>query len=334
MVSTRPLRRVRPRRRRSGPRDPALSALRSSLSRHARGEVAPPVPPPLPPGRVVMLPGRGEVFVRDTGARNGAPTVLLLHGWTASADLNFFLAYAELAERYRVLAMDHRGHGRGLRSLERFTLEACADDAAALVREVVTGPVIALGYSMGGPVSMLLAQRHPDLVAGLVEQATALEWRASRYERVTWKWLAAMEAGLRIGTGDGLVDRAMAQATALQPEIRPLRPWLDAEFRRGLTRQLVDSGRALSEYDARPWVGQLQLPATVCVTTHDKLVRPAKQRQLAEALGAEVLEIKGDHDVSLVRGERYSAVTRQAVDSVAMRAGLHGSSASAEGARA
>ncbi len=260
--------------------------------------------------------------MRDSGERPGAPTVLLLHGWTASADLNFFLCYAELAQRYRVLAMDHRGHGRGMRSLERFTLEDCADDAAALLHELGTGPAVALGYSMGGPVATLLTHRHPGAVAGLVLQATALEWRASAYERITWKWLTLMEAGLRLGTGEGFVDRAMAQAVRQQPEIRQWRPWLDAEFRRGLTRQLVDSGRAVSEYDARPWADQIHVPSVVCLTTHDKLVRPKKQRQLADALGSEVIEMAGDHDVCLIHGERYSSATRRAVDSVASRAGL------------
>jgi len=314
-----PTRRFGQRQRRPGA---GLQTLRQSFGKPEPGEIAPPLPPPLLPGRIVLLPGRGEVFVRDTGPRPGVPTVLLLHGWTASADLNFFLCYAELAQRYRVLAIDHRGHGRGMRSLERFTLEDCADDAAALLHELGTGPAIALGYSLGGPVSMLLAHRHPEVVAGLVQQATALEWRASRYERVVWKWLTLMEAGLRLGTGEGFVDRAMAQAVRQQPEIARWRPWLDAEFRRGLTRQLVDSGRALSEYDARPWVSQLSMPAVVCLTTRDKLVRPTKQRQLAEALGAEVIEMTGDHDICLIHGEQYSAATRAAVDNVAQRAGL------------
>ncbi|HLF41346.1 MAG TPA: alpha/beta fold hydrolase, partial [Acidimicrobiia bacterium] len=73
-----------------------------------------PLPPVLPPGRVVDLPGRGEVFVRDSGETD-LPPVLLLHGWTVSADLNFFTVYAELAGHYRILALDHRGHGRGMR---------------------------------------------------------------------------------------------------------------------------------------------------------------------------------------------------------------------------
>jgi len=88
-----------------------------------RNMALPPVPPPLPPGRVVNLPGRGEVFVRDSGGPPALPAVLLLHGWTASADLNFFPVYDRLAEAYRVIAPDARGYGRGMRPAEPFTLE-------------------------------------------------------------------------------------------------------------------------------------------------------------------------------------------------------------------
>ena len=119
-----------------------------------------PIPPPLPPGFVVPLPGRGEVFTRDIGPSGGGelpgPPVLLLHGWTVSADLNFFAVYGELAARHRVVALDHRGHGRGMRPRTPFSLEECADDAAALLGELGLGPVIAVGFSMGGPIAMLL----------------------------------------------------------------------------------------------------------------------------------------------------------------------------------
>jgi hypothetical protein len=68
---------------------------------------APPVPPALLPGRIVLLPERGEVFARDSGPREDlndtVPTVLLLHGWTVGADLNFFAVYEQLARSYRVL---------------------------------------------------------------------------------------------------------------------------------------------------------------------------------------------------------------------------------------
>jgi pimeloyl-ACP methyl ester carboxylesterase len=290
------------------------------FARPLRGAALPPVPPGLPPGQVVNLPGRGEVFARDSGGPTGAATVLLLHGWTVSADLNFFQAYAALAESYRVIALDLRGHGRGMRSVEPFTLEDCADDAAALLSLLGVRQVIAVGYSMGGPVAMLLARRHPGAVAALVVQATALEWRHTIRERMVWRLLSVFELGLRLGTGAGVAERLLRQAVDDRPELGTYRPWLAAEFRRGLARELADAGRALSRYDASPWAAHLGLPAVMLVTTRDRLVRPAKQRQLADALDAHVIEIDADHDLPLVNGADYARLTRLAVDTAAAAA--------------
>jgi pimeloyl-ACP methyl ester carboxylesterase len=248
--------------------------------------------------------------------------VLLLHGWTASADLNFFPLYAPLAERYRIVAVDHRGHGRGIRSVETFSLEDCADDAAATLRELGIARAIVLGYSMGGPISLLLAQRHPELVAALVPQATALEWRGTFYERLVWKGLALWELGRRVGTFDLFVERVIREAVKFAPEVEPYAPWLVAEFRRGFASWLAEAGRALSEFDARPFASSLSLPAVMCVTTTDRLVRPRKQYQLAEALSAQVIEIRGDHGVPVLRSSRYAQATVEAIDRVATAAGL------------
>jgi pimeloyl-ACP methyl ester carboxylesterase len=188
-----------------------------------------------------------------------------------------------------------------------------------VLRELGIEGAIVLGYSMGGPIALFLAQRHPDLVAGLVPQATALEWRATFYERLVWKGLALWELGRRFGTFDIFVERVVREAVKFAPEVEPYAPWLVAEFRRGFAPWLAEAGRALSEFDARPFASSLGVPAVVCVTTTDRLVRPHKQRQLAEELGAETIEIRGDHGVPVMRGARYAAVTLQAVDRVAER---------------
>jgi pimeloyl-ACP methyl ester carboxylesterase len=304
---------------------PAVRQEARRASRFARplqrGVPLAPVPPGLPPGRVINLPGRGEVFVRDSGGTPADPAVLLLHGWTASADLNFFPVYAGLASSYRVIALDLRGHGRGMRSTEPFSLEDCADDAAALLGELEAQQVTVVGYSMGGPVAMLLARRHPGKVAALVMQATALEWHRSARERLVWRLLPVFELSLRLGTGAGFVERILRQAIEEQPELDAYRPWLAAEFRRGLARELADAGRALSRYDARPWAGQLGLPSVMLITTRDRLVRPAKQRELAQALHACVIEIDADHDLPLVRGGEYGRLTRLAVDTAVTAVG-------------
>ena len=154
-------------------------------------------PPPLPPGRLVPLPGRGTTFVRELAGPPGAPTVILLHGWTVTADLNWFPSYGPLARRFRVLALDQRGHGRGLRSWRPFRLEDCADDVAALAQVTDTDRAIVIGYSMGGPVAQLVWRRHPELVEGLVLCATSARFVRDPGERLLFASMMGLSVAAR-----------------------------------------------------------------------------------------------------------------------------------------
>src|SRR3982075_2325912 len=131
-----------------------------------------------PPARIELVPGRGEMFVRDTGpesARRG--TVLLLHGWMFPSDLNWITCYGPLRDAgYRVIAVDHRGHGRGIRTTAPFRLADCGDDAGALCSKLGVERVVVVGYSMGGAIAQLFAQRNTDITEGADLCATSLQW--------------------------------------------------------------------------------------------------------------------------------------------------------------
>ncbi len=276
--------------------------------------------PWLPPGRLVAVPGRGEVFVRHHQHPDpNAPTVLLLHGWTASADLQFFVVYEQLAAAYSFVGVDHRGHGRGLRTAEPFRLEDAADDAAGVLRALGLDRVVTVGYSMGGPISLHLARRHPDLVAGLVVEATALEWRARWSDRARWRMVPLLGSLLRSWTYPRLLHQGVARMLGPGHPLQPVTPWLEAEARRGDPVAIVQAGRALSRYDARPWAGQLDRPAAALITTRDRLVMPRRQRQLAAALGAHSRELVGDHLAPWELPHEFSALTRELVDHVVAR---------------
>jgi pimeloyl-ACP methyl ester carboxylesterase len=105
----------------------------------------------LPVGRPLALPGRGRTFVRELPGPPGAPVLVLLHGLGATGGLNWFSSMTPLADKFRVIAIDHRGHGRGVRT-RRFRLADCADDAACLTEVLRIDRFIAVGYSMGGPM--------------------------------------------------------------------------------------------------------------------------------------------------------------------------------------
>lgn len=248
----------------------------------------------------MTLPGRGDVFVREQDGPADATPLLFLHGWTASADLNWYGAFDCFAGHRRVIAMDHRGHGRGMRSPDPFQLADCADDAAALLDVLGIERAIPVGYSMGGPISLLLARQHPAKVSGLVLAATALRFSGTRGERLRWKAIALLELGVRFGAGDRLVRRLADDLGRVDENFAPYTSWLAAEFSRTHPRALREAGAELGRFDARPWAAQLGLPASVVITEQDSLVPSARQRELVAALDAHVELIPGaDHDLPI-----------------------------------
>ena len=284
-----------------------------------------PVPPPdLPVGRVVHVPGRGEMFLRQQEGPPDALPVLLLHGWTVSADTTWFPVYPVLAAHHGVLALDHRGHGRGLRTESPFSLEECADDAAALLDLLGVKRAVVAGYSMGGAVAMLLWKRRPDLVAGLVLAATALEWRSSPRERLLWRGVTLLDLTLRVGGGDGFVQRYLREAMAESPEVGEVRAWVSGELKRGYSRDIAAAGRALAWFDARPFAGTIDVPCATVVTTRDKLMPPEKQRELCRSLSAHELSLEGDRFAPRVRTKGFAEVMAEAVEVVAATAGAGG----------
>ena len=72
--------------------------------------------------RIIELPDHGSTVVADIAGPEGAPVVMLLHGLGATARLNWGRCFEPLSQHFRVLTLDQRGHGRGLRT-RRFSLE-------------------------------------------------------------------------------------------------------------------------------------------------------------------------------------------------------------------
>lgn len=283
--------------------------------RRRRRAFAPVPPRALPPARTVLVPDRGEFFVRDTGPA-GAPPVMLLHGWMVSADLNWIGAYDALAGAgYRVLGIDHRGHGRGLRAMAPFRLTDCAADAAAVLRALDAAPAIVAGYSMGGVIAQLIARDHRDVVDGLVLSGTCQHFQDPQTRRV-WKWMGLMGVTL------GLFPRQFYTAGFRLQGIRlnERNAWLLSELMRHQARDVAEAGRELGRFDSRPWLRELApIPAAMALTSRDTAVAPAKQRELAQAVGAQVFEAAIDHLEPPERPDAYNPALLAAVRAVDRR---------------
>lgn len=250
----------------------------------------------MPPGRTVTIPGRGDTWVWEAPGPPEAPAVVLLHGWMSTAALNWCGVFDELSRSFHVIAPDHRGHGRGLRA-GAFSLEECADDVAALVESLGVSSVIAVGYSMGGPIACLLWRRHPEVVDGLVLCATAARF-AGRPElspvvRVVGQgmaWAVGWVPSRLVRDGYACLSRLRGQP-AHTPE-----QWVVLESQGGSPAAFIQAATALNGFDARGWIPDIDVPTSVVVTTEDRMVSPDRQRWLAETIpGAVTYAVCGDH---------------------------------------
>ena len=257
--------------------------------------------------------------MRTANGPVGAPTVLLLHGWTATADLNWFRCYEPLARHFNVVALDHHGHGRGARRRSRFRLEDCADDAAAVCEALGIERVVAVGYSMGGPIAQLLWRRHRRLVDGLVLAATSRNFGRSFEER-------AMFAGmLGLGQVAGLVPRPLRRgvvARTIQGRFdgTPLGEWAASELRRHDPAAVLQAGYAIGRFSSHSWIDSVDVPTAVIVTAMDNVVPPRRQRRLVESIpGAEELVVAGDHGVVVMGAAQFVPVLVDGCRRVAAR---------------
>ncbi len=274
--------------------------------------------PALPHGESIDLPGRGTTFVRSLPGPAGAPTLVLLHGWTASADLNWFTCFKPLAKHYRVVALDHRGHGRGIRSRKAFRLDDCADDAVALCDVLGIDRFIPVGYSMGGPVAQLVWKRHHQRVQGLVLCATAPFFRTSRQEHMSFLGLSGLAALARLTPVQA--REWLTHQFYLQHKHEKWEPWAVQEASRHDWRMVLEAGRAIGSYDARPWMDEIDVPTSVLITMGDNVVPLHRQVQLFEGIHqAEAFRVDGDHDAVIAQPDRFVPTLLRACHSVIER---------------
>jgi pimeloyl-ACP methyl ester carboxylesterase len=244
------------------------------------------------PGRTVFV-GDQEFVVREAGPEDGK-VVLLIHGLAGSSLAEWYRIGPTLAERYRLIMLDHRNHGLAPMARDRFEVDDLADDLAGVLDQLGVGAVSVIGYSMGGTIAQAVAHRHPGRVDKLMLIATFA--RHPEPDRTLRSIGAVLARGWERLTGLGTpeVRSGYLRLTGAVEE-RHAR-WLWEETH----RRDVDAGAqatlALLRFDSTAWVGRLEVETRVVIPTHDQLVPPAWQYELAGLIpGSTVVELVGAH---------------------------------------
>ncbi len=192
---------------------------------------------------------------------HGAP-LLFVHGYGHNAHLWDALV-PDLADRYRVLALDNRGHGGSDSDPEyRYHNAAIARDVEAVIDQLQLEKVVLVGHSQGGHACLRFAGRHPERMSRLVLADAGPDIPAAgggappaslRLLAASFETVAVYEAILA-----EIYPQLAAKHRALLAE-HSLRPTQDGHFvprldRRFLRRESKPSAETRVEFDRQAWV--------------------------------------------------------------------------------
>jgi len=250
-----------------------------------------------------------DMYYERHGAA-GAP-VVLVHGYTGDVS-DWRGQIADLVADHRVLAMDHRGHGRSSAPADRdsYTIERMADDVDALIAAVGFERFHLVGHSMGGMVAQEIALRTPGRLLSLVLEDTGPEFPVGRIEAVQ----KLFDARIAIAERDGMASVAALPAAKLPPHHPPERA---AEERARLAAMSIDgfagAWQALCRWPgSKTRAGGIRIPTLVVHGELDAMVVPGST-WLAENIPGARLEVipEAGHSPQMERPALFNAALRR-----------------------
>jgi pimeloyl-ACP methyl ester carboxylesterase len=222
------------------------------------------------------------------------PGLLLAHGAGGGIQANYGPIMAGLAARHTVVGVDYPGSGQTPTAPAPLELDALADQLVAAADAEGLDTFAVCGYSLGGPVAIRAAVRHPARVTSLVLSATFARVD-TRTELAASIWQELYASGQHL-----LLGRYLAQLALSAPVLNSLTP---AQVRAAAeqTASALPTGTGaqvdlVRRTDVRADLAAIAVPTLVVVTTADALIPAALQRELATAVpGAKTAELATGH---------------------------------------
>jgi 3-oxoadipate enol-lactonase len=220
------------------------------------------------------------------------PVVVLSHALALDRGMWSDVA-AALAPHCTVVRFDHRGHGEATRALDPFTIDDLAEDAADLIREVSSDPVVFVGLALGGMVGQALAARHPALLRGLAVLNSAAHYP----DRSTWdaRILAVREGGMQ-AVADSSIERWLTPVFRQTPAGQSVAGQLRDVLLRTHPMAYTRTCEAIADMDLRPGNHRIHIPTLIVAGRQDLATPLAMCRAMAEDIAsARVVEVEAAH---------------------------------------
>jgi pimeloyl-ACP methyl ester carboxylesterase len=232
------------------------------------------------------------------------PGLLLAHGAGSSLAGTYGPVLEALAARHTVVGIDYPGSGDTPRSTTPLSVDDLADQLVAAADAEGLDRFAVSGFSLGGPVAIRAAARHPERVTALVLTA-AFPRRDNRLALATSVWSKIAASGDRELLAEFLLMMALGAQVLESMPTEQLQQTL------GYTAATAADGSSeqtdlVGQVDVRDDLAGITVPTLVVSTTEDRLTSTALHRQLAETIpDAQLAEIATGHLPMLERTDEW-----------------------------
>lgn len=254
-----------------------------------------------------------------------SPAVVLLHGFTSDNRM-WLPVVGELANEYRVIAPDMRGHGATTspEDPESYSIEAYAEDLKALLDHLEVDICALAGCSFGGMVALQFATTWPERLAALVLSDTSAAFDHPGYDEAYHSREARIARQMEIVDVYGPAELGKRAAKEITD------PFLADGIRKRFSRlsregYLGAASVRQSRHDLLPVLKErLTMPVLVCIGEDDP-VRSASDVMVREIPGARYVTFRGaGHGIPSLRPEEYCRQMLQFFDDLEDAAGVAG----------
>jgi pimeloyl-ACP methyl ester carboxylesterase len=252
------------------------------------------------------------------------PTLVMLPCWIIAHARVWKAQIADLAQDCRIIVVEGRGNGASDRPAggDAYSQGAYLEDALAVIDHLGAGDLLVFGFSMGGPLAALLAQRRPDQVkaAVLIAPVAPLDAAAKEARQVAFlaRWpryegWAKYNAEYIRDDYDGFVRFFYER---MFPEPHSTKQVEDAVgwAMETTPEVLVDSvlGPLREQADIEEAYASLRCPVLIVQGDADEIAPPGPARKLAATCKAELVEMPGSgHGPHLRRPAAVNGAIRE-----------------------